>query len=311
MRKFYLSALLLGAFCFTAHAQVEYEDDFEDYDIGYLSPQSEYWRTWSGVPGTSEDALILDDEARSGSQAVYIDDSEEMDPIFLVPGTPSSGIYTVQWYAYIPAGKSGYWNMQGGLTAADREWNQHLMGGNVYLNCDGNSPGEGGVTGVIDCSSFDAVFSYPEDEWFKVTCIYDLDMQTWSLNINGVQQFTDYPFEFNQYVFEGLAGIDFYSASTNNHMYIDDMVAGAGVLSTEQFNEDVFAVYPNPVKDMLNIDTKNVVEKVTVFNILGKVVLEQKPGIASPQINMSSLPSGTYMVKVTIDKNSKIVKILK
>lgn len=311
MKKNYLSALIFSALCFTAQAQVEFEDDFESYDIGYLSPQTEHWRTWSGVPGTGEDALVLDEEARSGSQAVYIDDSEEMDPIFLVPNTPNSGIYTVQWYAYIPSGKSGYWNMQGGLTPAGNEWNQHLMGGNVYLNCDGNSPGEGGVTGVTDCSEFGAVFSYPEDEWFKVTCVYDLDMEEWSLSINGVLQFQNYPFEFNQYIFEGLAGIDFYSASNNNHMYIDDILTGAGVLSTAQFEEDVFAVYPNPVQDILNIDTKDSVEKVTVYNILGKVVLEERPGTISPQINMASLPSGTYMVKVTIDKNSKIVKIVK
>lgn len=311
MKKFYLSALLLGAFTIGAQAQTELVDDFEGYDIGYLSPQADHWRTWSGDMGTSEDGLVLDDEAFSGSQSLYIDDSEEVDMIFLIPNAPTSGIYMVQWYAFIPAGKSGYWNMQGGLTPTGTEWRQHLMGGNVYLNCDGNSPGEGGVTGVIDCSTFDAVFSYPEDEWFKITCVYDIDMETWSLSINDVLQFQDYPFEFGTDPFESLAGIDFYSASTNNHMYIDDMIAGPDVLGTEDFENDVFAVYPNPVQDVLNIDSKAEVEKVTVYDMLGKVVLQATPGAVSPQINMSALPSGTYMVKVTIGKNSKIVKVLK
>lgn len=311
MKKLYFTALLLGAFTFGAQAQTDLVDDFEEYDIGYLSPQADHWRTWSGDMGTSEDGLVLDDEAFSGSQSLYIDDSGEMDLIFLVPNAPSTGIYMVQWHAFIPAGKSGYWNMQGGLTASGAEWRQHLMGGNVYLNCSGNSPGEGGVTGVIDCSSFEAVFTYPEDEWFKVTCVYDLDMETWSLSINDVLQFQDYPFEFGTEPFQALAGIDFYSASSNNHMYVDDIIAGPDVLGTEAFENDVFAVYPNPVQDVLNIASKTEVEKVTVYDILGKVVLQATPGVVSPQINMSALPSGTYMVKVTIGKNSKVVKVLK
>lgn len=312
MKKSYFITLIASVFIFSAHAQVEYTDDFESYDIGYISPQTDYWRTWSAAgAGTAEDAIVNEDESRSGNQSLFIDGSEIMDPIFLVPNAPSQGVYTVQWYAYIPAGKSGYWNMQGELTPPGLDWVQALMGGNVYLNCDGSTPGVGGVTGVIDCSQFDAVFYYPEDEWFKVTCVYDLDDETWGLRINGVLQFENYPFEFGTRPFSELAGLDFYSASTNNHMYIDDMSAGPGVLSTENFAENVFSVYPNPVKDILNIDTQVAVDKVVVFDVLGKVVLHQNPGTVSPTINMAALPSGTYFVKVFIDDNSKIVKILK
>lgn len=311
MKKFYLTLLIFGAFCLAIQAQVEFSENFDSFELGDISPQSEHWRTWGGQQGGPEDAEVTDDEARSPDQSLYIDDSEIMDPIFLVPGAPMNGIYTIQWYSYIPAGKSGYWNMQGGLTPAGVEWNQHLMGGNVYLNCDGNSPGQGGVTGVIDCSSFDAIFSYPENEWFKVTCVYDLDGETWSLSINDIVQFENYPFAFGSAVFTELAGIDFYSASTNNTMYIDDLICGPGVLSTEDFQPEVFSVYPNPVKDILNINSKAAVDKVIIYDVLGKTVFQATPGIASPTVDMSSLPSGAYMVKVVINHNSKTVKILK
>lgn len=313
MKKFYLLLLIIGAFCLTTQAQtIEFVENFDSYNLGPISPQSDNWRTWGrNGAGTAEDAEVSDDVALSLENCLYIDDSEVMDPLFLVPGAPMSGIFTIQWYAYIPAGKSGYWNMQGALTPAGTDWNQHLMGGNVYLNCDGNMPGEGGVTGVIDCSMFEAIFFYPENEWFKVTCIYDLDAQTWALKINDVEQFSNYPFDFGGIPFLELAAIDFYSASTNNHMYIDDLVGGEGILSTEQFQADVFSVYPNPVRDILNIDTNATVDRVVVYDILGKVVLDTTPGTISPKVDLSSLSSGTYMVKVFIDKNSKIVKILK
>ncbi len=311
MRKLYLLTLLFSAFIFTAQAQVEIVENFDDYDLGEISPQSDNWRTWSGGMGGPEDGIVTDDESNSPDQSLYIDDSGVMDVIFLVPGPPTDGVYTLQMYMYIPQGKSGYFNMQAALTPEGVPWNQALMGGNVYLNCDGSTPGQGGVTGVTDCSVFDVVFTYPEAQWFKMTCIYDLDAQTWAMNINDVEQFSGYPFEFGGQVFESLAGLDFYSASGNIQMYVDDLIGGPGVLSTENFAEDKFSVYPNPVTDILNIETQVPVDKVVVFDVLGKVVLHENPGTVSPTINMAALPSGTYFVKVFIDDNSKIVKILK
>lgn len=319
MKKTYILALLLGAFSFGVQAQsVELTDDFESYTTGPVSAQADHWRTWSGDEGTNEDARVTDNESNSGLQSLFFDNSRIVDMILLVPSAPTSGVYTIQFYAYLPAGKSGYFNMQAAMSGDGQEWQQNLMGGNVYFNCfdddsgnGGNMGGEGGVSGGIDCSAFDATFEYPEDEWFKVTNVYDLDAQTWSMSINNTQQFTDYAFEFGGAIFLELAGLDFYSASSNNEMYIDDVTLAEGVLSTENFNENVFSVYPNPFSEVLNISSKVAVDQVIIYDILGKVVLQETPGSISPSINTSGLASGTYMVKVKIGNNSKIVKIVK
>lgn len=47
MKKLYLSIFLFGLFIFGASAQVIFTDDFESYDLGPISPQSEHWRVWS------------------------------------------------------------------------------------------------------------------------------------------------------------------------------------------------------------------------------------------------------------------------
>ncbi|MDC8000688.1 T9SS type A sorting domain-containing protein [Aequorivita todarodis] len=318
MKKIYVLALVLGAFSFSSNAQVELTDDFESYNLGPLAGQATHWRTWSGVDGGADDANVSDDEASSGAQSLLISDNVLSDMILLTPSAPISGVYTIQWYSYIPAGKSGYFNMQAALTPEGSAWNQALMGGNVYFNCKddatgngGNTPGEGGVTGLIDCTSYDQVFIYPEDEWFKVTCIYDIDNQTWDMLINDNPAVTAYPFAFGTQVFIELAGLDFYSASSNNTMYVDDVTCAQGTIGVEDFSASSFSVYPNPVKDMLNIKSAASVDKVTVYDILGKVVLQETPGKISPAINMSNLASGSYLVKVTIGNSSKTVKVLK
>lgn len=319
MKKLYILAFALGAFSFASQAQtVDLTDDFESYTTGSISAQADHWRTWSGDEGTSEDARVTDNESNSGLQSMFIDNSKDVDMILLVPDAPVSGIYTVQFYVYLPEGKSGYMNMQATLSGNGQEWQQALMGGNVYFNCSdddsgngGDMGGEGGVTGGIDCSQFDAVFYYPEGEWFKVTNTYNLSDQVWGMSINGEEQFSNYPFEFGAQVFLELAGIDFYSSSSNNEMYIDDVTLAQGVLSTENFESDVFSVYPNPMSNVLNISSKVAVDQVIVYDMLGKVVLKETPGSISPSINTSGLTSGTYMVKVKIGNNSKIVKVVK
>lgn len=53
------------------------------------------------------------------------------------------------------------------------------------------------------------------------------------------------------------------------------------------------------------------VEKVTVFDTMGRTVLRETPNAVSPVVNVAALPSGTYFVKITIESNSKVVKIIK
>ncbi len=310
MKKIYILALALGAFSFSSNAQVELTDDFESYNIGPLAPQATHWRTWGG-DGGADDANVTDDEALSGVQSLVITGNGLSDMILLTPSQPNSGVYTIKWNALIPAGKSGYFNMQAAKTADGTPWAQALMGGNVYFNCDGASGGVGSVAGVIDCSAADFSFSYPEDEWFEVQCIYDIDTETWGMKINGAEQFTGAPFAFGAQAFIELAGIDFYSASANDTMYIDDVVCANGLLSVDDFSASKFSVYPNPVTDILNVKSAASVDNITVYDLLGKVVLQENPGKISPAINMSNLASGSYLVKVTIGNASKTVKVLK
>ncbi|AFL79909.1 hypothetical protein Aeqsu_0396 [Aequorivita sublithincola DSM 14238] len=315
MKKTYVLALLLVAFTFSSYAQVELTDDFESYTLDPISAQAPQWRPWSGVDGGADDANVVDDEANSGLQSVLIPGNVLTDLILLVPSAPTSGMYTIQFQAFIPTGKSGYFNMQAALTPEGTAWNQALMGGNVFFNCDGASGGLGTIDespAGQECTISAASFAYPEDQWFKVDCVYDLDAQTWDMYIDDIQFFFAQPFAFNTQVFIELAGLDFYSASANNQMFIDDVVMGPNITAgTNDVEANKFSVYPNPVKDMLNIKSVSAIDNVTVYDILGKVVLQENPGKISPAINMSGLASGSYLVKVTIGNTSKTVKVLK
>lgn len=82
-------------------------------------------------------------------------------------------------------------------------------------------------------------------------------------------------------------------------------------LSVPEVNKDKLSYYPNPVKDIFNLSYNEDIVSISVMNILGQVVLSQNIGSNNAQINMSTLPSGNYFVKVASSGVMSTVKVIK
>ncbi|MGH2666678.1 T9SS type A sorting domain-containing protein [Flavobacterium sp.] len=82
-------------------------------------------------------------------------------------------------------------------------------------------------------------------------------------------------------------------------------------LNNQSFDTTNFMVYPNPVKDVLNLSYSKNISTVSVHNLLGQVVMSKNINAPQSKIDLSNLSSGTYLVKVTVDNLVKTVKIVK
>lgn len=82
-------------------------------------------------------------------------------------------------------------------------------------------------------------------------------------------------------------------------------------LAVDGFESSNFMHYPNPVQDVLNIAHKSAISNVAVFNLLGQQVIAQSVNANETRIDMSHLPNGAYMVKVSADNQQKTIKIIK
>lgn len=81
------------------------------------------------------------------------------------------------------------------------------------------------------------------------------------------------------------------------------------VLNIEEFNTDSIKLHPNPVKNNLTIDLKSDVSTdIEIYDILGKRVYRSTLNKTST-INLQSLKTGIYIVKIT-QNNSTITKKL-
>lgn len=83
-------------------------------------------------------------------------------------------------------------------------------------------------------------------------------------------------------------------------------------LSTDEIQSSEKAtLYPNPVTNALNIDAKEDISEIKVYNMVGQQVLSKEARSKNPKIDMSTLKAGVYVVEVTSDSNTTTHKVIK
>ena len=79
----------------------------------------------------------------------------------------------------------------------------------------------------------------------------------------------------------------------------------------EESEDRSFSVYPNPVKDMLNVNCKDI-EQVSLFNAVGqKIESFRTEGNDKVQIDLSGLSSGVYILQAVSQGHSLTRRIVK
>jgi len=74
-----------------------------------------------------------------------------------------------------------------------------------------------------------------------------------------------------------------------------------------------FSVHPNPARQVLNIDVKKQIEVsfIAIYNILGQQLLVIPNAQQTKQVDVSSLKTGNYFIKLTSDKGTSVGKFVK
>ena len=88
---------------------------------------------------------------------------------------------------------------------------------------------------------------------------------------------------------------------------------GATVLSNDQFNFDLpkITVYPNPVTDVLNIESSSTITKIAIINLLGQELISKNSNDFKTEIDLSVLKSGNYLAKVYCNNSAQVIRIVK
>ncbi|KAF2519310.1 BspA family leucine-rich repeat surface protein [Flavobacterium salilacus subsp. salilacus] len=166
------------------------------------------------------------------------------------------------------------------------------------------------------------------------TSSFNQDISTWSFNndvdlehfiSNSDLSIANYDALLNRFKELGLenkapgcAGLEYCDVETRDYLINElgwvilyDSLAEDCTAKTELFSIDQVSIYPNPVNDILYIETKSGVqlEEVTVYNLQGSQLIQQSQDFEN--INTESLSSGIYILNVQTDKGSIEYKLIK
>ena len=107
----------------------------------------------------------------------------------------------------------------------------------------------------------------------------------------------------------------FYSfISANSVSNIDFFVDNFKItqnLSIIKQERATFVFYPNPVIDVLSLSSSELMLEVAIYNLMGQRVLNKKMNDLESIIDMSGLPSGNYIARITSENAVKSIKLIK
>jgi hypothetical protein len=77
--------------------------------------------------------------------------------------------------------------------------------------------------------------------------------------------------------------------------------------------ENYFNIYPNPANDVLNIETKQTISvtSINIYNTLGQIILVIPNAQQTQSVDVSTLKTGNYFLKINSDRGSSSVKFVK
>lgn len=104
----------------------------------------------------------------------------------------------------------------------------------------------------------------------------------------------------------------FLITSNIGTLYVDNIYLHKNtVLGTSDFNSSKVKMYPNPVKDVLNIESTSTIEFISVSNLLGQVIFSKTLNANLESVDVSNLQAGVYIINTTIDGNVSSTKFVK
>ncbi|TPV35587.1 T9SS type A sorting domain-containing protein [Paucihalobacter ruber] len=185
---------------------------------------------------------------------------------------------------------------EAGITYTLKFWNQFVGGQGLPESTDGIFVSIRQNTGGVNGTPFE-----PNIGFYIDPSAGDLNWTEFTLEFEAPQS------DLLLYIFKQTRA----SGGPNNGTRMDDFSITENELSVQDLAQFGFTVYPNPVKDMLNLNAQAPIEKVEVFNLLGQQVLTTNLNKTSAQINVSNLTDGVYLMKTYINNVTGTYKFVK
>lgn len=289
MNKIFFLIFLANYISF-AQQIISFEED-EGFVLGSLDNQNE-WEVTEASDGILSYQVVTDEIASDGEfsfkNAFEPDYGQQWFPIFGVAKPFNSSLnyngLTVSYDVLVTE-----------QFGADFEFSAYSIVDDTYMPVFGLGIENQGRIYVISSTEYDITYiddlEWQANEWYSIK----IEVSHSSINyyLNGELVFTDV--NFSQL---DVYGINMLHDNYGGHAYYDNISFDAENLSTESSRISELSIYPNPVRDVVNVklDSNLSINKMTVTSLTGEILIEQNSD--SQFIDLSSLNYGLYILSV-------------
>tara|TARA_B100000809_G_scaffold56721_1_gene52732 strand:+ start:27577 stop:28500 length:924 start_codon:yes stop_codon:yes gene_type:complete len=294
MEKKYFFTLLMTLITAVSFGQVIIAEDFS-YTDGSLVGNS----TWENVSGTAGDLLVTSGQAvvqhGTPSEDVKITFAEVSGDIYVGfdftvddLGAPYSGGTDYEYFVHL--GFKARMDIQAGTTGGDFT---------VGISSGGSTAEATLATDLTFGQTYRAIIKFDQVTGTAQLWISPAVSTDTSISGSGVGAFTIPSFDLRQ-----------SDSSENETIRVDDLMIGqtfndvlvfAATASVKNNRIEGFATYPNPITNNTFTITSNSNSKkeFIIFNVLGKKVLSSSFSGVKSDVDVSTISSGVYILKVT------------
>ncbi len=111
---------------------------------------------------------------------------------------------------------------------------------------------------------------------------------------------------------DSVYGANATSCGTSTYGQVEDYTLNIGQLAVTDVTKNGIKAYPNPVKDIFNIEADGKIKSVKVYDVTGKQLFTKDLNEVKSQIDFSKFNAGVYVVTTTMaDGSTTSTKVIK
>ena len=99
----------------------------------------------------------------------------------------------------------------------------------------------------------------------------------------------------------------------SGNFYLDNVIIYKSdtALSIDKLSVNEFNYYPNPTFRFITLNAQKNIEQIELYNLLGQQIMIKQPNVSTYQMNVSTLKTGVYFMKVRVGDKIGTYKLVK
>lgn len=106
------------------------------------------------------------------------------------------------------------------------------------------------------------------------------------------------------HVYDGNIGGPYYQNNITEFGY-------SSIVNIEELDPNELAIFPNPTKNILNVQTKEPIDYIEIYDNSGRLILKESISKVNFDIDVSNLPNGSYLLVLPYKTVPKVARFSK